>query len=134
MCTYSPSQLAELIENLPLDGPHVLIDKVGPPGVLSHSHAHELLRVARGLSEWHKIVATLVIGDLYFDNDFVDYAVDMLKFPASGKDSLAVIMHANNLLLSRKTITRDQYNRITQLPDDTPGKQTLLASLKGRVA
>jgi len=133
MNTLSPSQLAELVSNLPLNGPHVLVDVVGHAAVLTSEHAHALLRVARGLSEWHKIVATLVIGDLYFDNEFVDYAIDMLTLAASGEDASAVVMHANNLLLSRKAITDNQYDRIVQLPVGTPGKEALLANLKDRI-
>lgn len=130
MSTYSPGQLADKIQHLRLDEPHVFLDELG---ALTPEHAQELLRVARDLEEWHKILAVLVIGDTCFEDEFVDYAIDMLTFPASGEDPFAVKMHANNLLLTRKRIHPDQYERIARLPDDAPGKQTLLDTLKARV-
>ena len=132
MSTYSPTQLANKIKNLRVDEPHVFLDELGGP--LTADHANELLRVARGLSEWHKIMATLVIGYGCFEGEFVDYAIDMLTFPATGEEPFAVILWANNLLISRKAIRRDQFERISQLPDATPGKQKLLDHLKSCVA
>lgn len=141
MNTYTPRKLADRVQNLRLGEPHVLLAEIGGP--LTAEHAHELLRVARGLSEWHKIVAVLIIGDSCFTEEFVDYAIDMLTFAPvgadpmvllrRGEDPFAVGLHATNLLATRKSISRKQYDRIVLLPADTPGKRTLLDTLKSRV-
>lgn len=141
MSKYSPSQLADRVQNLRLDESHVLLDEIGGP--LTAEHACELLRIARSLTEWHKIVAVLIIGDYCFAEEFVDYAIDMLAYAPvgvdpmhlldQGKDPFAVGLHATNLLATRKAISRSQYDRIARLPDNTPGKQTLIIKLESRV-
>lgn len=133
MSSFGPQQLTTLIENLSIKDAHGLWAKIGRDSSLTPEHASALLQLAPGLSEWHKIMAVLMIGDLFFDNEFVDYAIDMLTFPASGEDPSAVIMHATNLLVTRKTIYSDQYRRISDLPQNTPGKQRLLDTLRCRL-
>lgn len=114
---------------------------------MTAEHARELLGVTRELTEWHKIMAVLMVGDFYFDDEFVDYAIDMLTFPPSGtptheelwehlarnEDPWAVSLWAYNLLVSRNRIRSDQYSRIGQLPDNTFGKVALLDALRPRV-
>jgi len=142
----SPSELADTIKNLSLDDAHSLWRRAGSE--LTPQHAAELLSLASGLSEWHKIMAVLMIGNFYFDNEFVDYAIDMLTFAPTGspsrkelwsllvrgEDPYAVGLWACNLLMSRKAIRRQQYQRIAHLPDDAFGKQTLLEGLRTRIA
>lgn len=150
MTTYSPRQLAELVKNLSIGEAHSFWHTAIPPDTtrLTAEHARELLSVARGLTEWYRIMAVLMVGDLFFDDEFVDYAIDMLTFPPSerpssteellsfvarNEDPWAVGLWACNLLMSRKTIRTDQYRRISQLPDGAFGRQTLLEGLKSRV-
>jgi hypothetical protein len=142
MPKYSPAELAARIKDLRLAEPHVLLDEIDGP--LTPAHAAALLQMARGLAEWHKIVATLIIGDFFFDDEFVDFAIDMLTFargsedwrdePLRGEDPLAVGLHATNLLSTRRSVTRAQYDRIMQLPESTPGRSTLISTLGSRVA
>lgn len=147
--SYSPSQMAELVKTLSIDEAHSFWRTAVPADTkrLSAEHARELLSVARGLSEWHKIMAVLMVGDFYFEHEFVDFAIDMLTFPRTGtpshqelweslgksEDPWAVSLWASNLLASRKTIRPEQYRRISQLPDDTFRKQELLDTLGTRV-
>jgi hypothetical protein len=141
MANYSPTQRADKINTLRLDEPLVCVDDIGGP--LTPEHARKLLRVARGLTEWYKIMAVLNIGDFCFDDEFVDYAIDMLTYAPvgvdpmpllqQGQDPFAVGLHATNLLIARKTISQSQYDRIARLPDNTPGKQTLLDTLRARI-
>lgn len=150
MSDYSPTELAERVKTLSIDEAHGFWETVGSPHAerLTPEHARELLAATRGMSEWYRIMAVLQIGDFYFENEFVDYAIDMLTFPPSGypahdelwahlakkDDPWAVSLWASNLLVSRKTINSEQYNRISQLPDSTFHKQELLDALKPRVA
>lgn len=157
MSTYNPSQLAELVRNLSFhESGACFCERVGSAGMrLTTEHARELLSVARGLSEWYKIMTILMIGQDFFENEFVDYAIDMLTFPPSeypsaedvarmaeavrndpstSEDPWAVGTWACNLLMTRRTIRADQYRRIAQLPDGTFGKQAMLDGLKSRVA
>lgn len=147
--TYSPTQLAELVSTVSVREAGSLVHTIGPIGTrLSAEHARELLSLARRLTEWHKIVAVLMIGDFFFENEFVDFGIDMLSFPPSERpcstgellsyverdeDPWAVGLWACNLLMSRKTISSAQYRRISGLPAGTFGKQTLLDALKSRV-
>lgn len=151
MTASSPRQLAELVRKLSVDEAHSFWRTAIPPDttLLTAEHARELLSVARGLTEWYRIMAVLMVGDFFFEDEFVDYAIDMLTFPPSerpssteellnfvarGEDPWAVGLWACNLLMSRKAIHPDQYRRISQLPDGTFGKQTLLDGLRSRVA
>lgn len=142
MPKYSPAELVARIQDLRLTEPHVLLDEIDGP--LTPAHAAALLETARGFTEWHKIVATLIIGDYFFNDEFVDFAIDMLTFARDsadwrdaqlrGEDPLAVGLHATNLLATRRSVTRAQYDRIVRLPNHTPGKDTLISTLGSRVA
>ncbi|MBW7904864.1 MAG: hypothetical protein LC135_09660 [Phycisphaerae bacterium] len=150
MSDYSPTELAERVKTLSIDEAHGFWETAGSPHAerLTPEHARELLAATRGMSEWYRIMAVLQIGDFYFENEFVDYAIDMLTFPPSGypahdelwahlakkDDPWAVSLWASNLLVSRKTISPEQYRRISELPDNTFHKQELLDALKPRVA
>lgn len=147
---YGPREFAGLVRSLSVDEAHRFWRTAVPAGTtrLTAEHARELLAVARGLTEWHRIMAVLMVGEFYFEDEFVDYAIDMLPFPPSGvpshaelwehldkgEDPWAVSLWAYNLLASRKTISPEQYRRISQLPDSTFQKQELLDALKPRVA
>ncbi|MBN1491740.1 MAG: hypothetical protein JXA69_17640 [Phycisphaerae bacterium] len=155
MSTYSPSELAELVRNLSYhEAGASFCERVGPTGTrLTAEHARELLSVARGLSKWYKIMTVLMIGQDFFQNEFVDFAIDMLTLPPSEapsaedgarmvvlredpeaiEDPWAVGTWACNLLVTRRTISAEQYRRIAQLPDGTFGKEGLLDVLKSRV-
>lgn len=146
----SPKQLAERVRNLSVDAAHDFWRTAVSTDTnrLTTEHACELLSVARGLTEWYKIMAVLMVGDFYFEHEFIDYAIDMLMFPHTGRpshqelweslgkgeDPWAVSLWASNLLASRKTIGLEQYRRISQLPEDAFRKQELLDTLRTRVA
>lgn len=142
MAKYSPPELSARIQDLRLTEPHVLLDEIDGP--LTPAHAAALLETARGLTEWHKIVATLIIGDFFFADEFVDFAIDMLTFARGsedwrdaqlrGEDPRAVGLHATNLLATRRSVTGAQYDRILRLSEDTPGRSTLISTLGSRVA
>ncbi len=145
---YNPQELADRIEALSPHEAHAFWRAVAAPGTrLGSEYATALLSVARGLRAWHQIMCVLMIGNFYFDDEFVDYAIDMLTFPPSGtpskeelwqhlnkgEDPWAVSLWAYNLLISRARIRPDQYRRIVRLPDGTFGKQSLVEALKERV-
>ena len=150
MKSLSPTQLAERISNLSVREAGGFCHTIGPVGTrLTAEHARQLLCVARSLTHWHRIMAVLMVGDFFFENEFVDYAIDMLTYPPSEKptsteelleflakeeDPWAVGLWASNLLMTRRTISPAQYRRLSELPAGTYGRQTLLDALKTRIA
>src|SRR5215470_15291066 len=79
-CMYTPHSLADAARDVSVEDSLMLWSKAKSSGPLTPQHARELLRVARAVTDWHKLVAILLIGDICFETEFVDFAIDMLTF------------------------------------------------------
>lgn len=145
MGVYSPTELADRVCNASVEEAHCLGRSIADAGVkrLTGEHARELLCVAGGLTEWYRIMAVLIIGEFFFESEFVDFAIDVLcrprpeessqGVPTAEHDLGVVKMWACNLLVSRKSISAGQFDRILRLPDDSFGKRTLVDTLRCRI-
>src|SRR4051794_35242508 len=120
MAYYGEQELADQVRHLGPTGVCEILTALEGCGSLSQAHARELLRVAGETTDWRKLMMILIIGDLHFQNEFVDFAIDMLTFIPTGEDPAAVMLHAINLLAARDPLPPHQRARVNNLPPSSP--------------